>query len=291
VKARTLLELGRVSNLPTVLSNVLCGAALTGEPRRPLPLALAVFAGALFYTGGMFLNDAFDAVIDAVERPERPIPSARASRDAVLALGFGMLAAGIVLLGVGALFTPAGLALPLAGLVTAALVVVYDRWHKGRAWSPIVMGACRASLYVVGALAVAANLGPRVAVPALCLLAYVVGLTHVARFENASSVGRAWPLVLVFSPLVVALNSSTTRLAEGLPLFALAAFSSAWSVRALGFARRGGRQIGRAVVTLIAGISLLDAVFAASRGALTLAALAAFCFALTLAAQRAVRGT
>jgi 4-hydroxybenzoate polyprenyltransferase len=286
-----LLELGRVSNLPTVLSNVLCGAALTGESQKPLPLALAVVAGALFYTGGMFLNDAFDATIDAVERPERPIVSGRASRDVVLAIGFGMLAAGVALLGLGAVFAPAGPALPLAGLVTAALVVVYDRWHKGLAWSPVVMGACRASLYVVGALAVATRIGENVAVPALCLLAYVVGLTHVARFENASTVGRAWPLVLVFLPLVVALSSPAARVAGGLPLFALTAVSLAWSVRAVGFARRGGRQIGRAVVTLIAGISLLDAVFAASRNALPLAGLAVACFALTLAGQRAVRGT
>src|SRR5262245_63491269 len=48
-------------------------------------------AGSLFYSGGMALNDAFDAEIDARERPERPIPSGRVSRGTVLALGFGML--------------------------------------------------------------------------------------------------------------------------------------------------------------------------------------------------------
>jgi len=157
VKARTLLELGRVSNLPTVFSNVLCGAALTGERLRPLPLALAVLAGSLFYVGGMFLNDAFDATIDAKERPERPIPSGRAERATVLGLGLGMLAAGEALLAVSALggLAPSGALLPVAGWVTATCVIVYDRWHKGLAWSPLVMGLCRAGLYVIGAASVA----------------------------------------------------------------------------------------------------------------------------------------
>ena len=49
--------------------------------------------------------------------------------------------------------------------------------------------------------------------------------------------------------------------------------------------------IGLMVVTLIAGISLLDAVFAASRAALPLALGCVACWGLTLLLQRAVRGT
>ena len=33
------------------------------------------------YAAGMVLNDAFDAELDARERPERPIPSGRISRS------------------------------------------------------------------------------------------------------------------------------------------------------------------------------------------------------------------
>lgn len=69
------LRLGRVSNLPTVWTNALAGAALAGgEPWQAamLPLLLAL---SLFYVGGMYLNDAFDRDIDARERPARPIPA------------------------------------------------------------------------------------------------------------------------------------------------------------------------------------------------------------------------
>jgi 4-hydroxybenzoate polyprenyltransferase len=63
------LRLGRVSNLPTVWTNVAAGVALSG-----VGFSLGIFAGlvlalSLFYVGGMYLNDAFDRDIDARERP------------------------------------------------------------------------------------------------------------------------------------------------------------------------------------------------------------------------------
>ena len=74
-------------------------------------------------------------------------------------------------------------------------------------------------------------------------------------------------------------------------LLACMMFSAASTVRALGFAKQGGRSIGRAVVSLIAGISLVDAVFAACAGA-NLVVLASFlATALTFAGQKKIRGT
>ena len=74
------LRLGRVSNLPTVWSNVLAALALSGGLSQAagipaLHVALLAAAFSLFYVGGMYLNDAFDRHIDARERPQRPIPS------------------------------------------------------------------------------------------------------------------------------------------------------------------------------------------------------------------------
>ena len=84
-------KLGRVSNLPTVWTNTLAAIILAGAaPLAPQPLPL-LLAMTLFYVGGMYLNDAFDANIDARERPERPIPSGQISRASVYGLGFGML--------------------------------------------------------------------------------------------------------------------------------------------------------------------------------------------------------
>ncbi|HVR20889.1 MAG TPA: UbiA family prenyltransferase, partial [Polyangiaceae bacterium] len=92
MKLRTLLDLARISNLPTVWSNVLAGAVLGTTEVRASSVVVVGVAASLLYSGGMFLNDAFDAGVDARERPERPIPSGRIGKATVLALGFGMLA-------------------------------------------------------------------------------------------------------------------------------------------------------------------------------------------------------
>src|SRR5271169_1073771 len=94
---RTLLVLGRVSNLPTVWSNCLAGWWLSGGGNYwKLPLLLLGISS--LYTGGMFLNDAFDADFDRQRRASRPIPSGQISVDIVWTFGWAWLALGILLL-------------------------------------------------------------------------------------------------------------------------------------------------------------------------------------------------
>src|SRR5687768_15020577 len=96
---------------------MLAGAVLSGAVFGANSLAVLLLCGSAFYEGGMFLNDAFDAEIDAKQRPGRPIPSGQVSRSTVYLLGFGLLAAGLVVLTVaGALgFTRPGVPAILAG--------------------------------------------------------------------------------------------------------------------------------------------------------------------------------
>ena len=92
------LRLGRVSNLPTVWTNVAAGMALSGAGLAVEILAGVALAMSLFYVGGMYLNDAFDRDIDARERPERPIPSGLVPAATVFQIGFALLAAGWLIL-------------------------------------------------------------------------------------------------------------------------------------------------------------------------------------------------
>jgi 4-hydroxybenzoate polyprenyltransferase len=72
---RAYLLLSRVSNLPTVWSNVLAGCVLVA-PIVPWPVFYRIATGvSLLYTSGMFLNDAFDYESDALARPDRPLPA------------------------------------------------------------------------------------------------------------------------------------------------------------------------------------------------------------------------
>src|ERR1700724_3163452 len=94
---RTLLVLGRISNLPTVWSNCLAGWWLGGggNYQNLIPLLLGT---TLLYVGGMFLNDAFNAEFDAQYRRNRPIPSGAISAKAVWRIGLGLLGIGAICL-------------------------------------------------------------------------------------------------------------------------------------------------------------------------------------------------
>lgn len=279
----TALRLGRVSNLPTVWSNVLTGVALGGEApsvHRCVPLAVAM---SLFYVGGMYLNDAFDAPWDATNRRDRPIPAGDVSQKSVLLAGFAMLFGGWALLAV-----VAGPAAIVAGFVLGVLIVVYDLAHKHNPWSPVLMGSCRAAIYVTCALAVTPRLFPGVLAGAGLLLAYLCGLTYVAKHEIKPRVENLWPLLVLLVPFVVL--APTVRL--GWPQALLLLLFAGWTLFALSFLRgvRARPDVPRAVVSLIAGISLLDAVILGAEGtAAFVVAVAAF--GVTLAFQRLVPGT
>jgi UbiA prenyltransferase family len=276
------LRLGRVSNLPTVWTNTLTGIVLAGGAvggPHTLPLLLAL---SLFYVGGMYLNDAFDARIDAVERPERPIPSGAISARAVFAAGFAMLALGAVLL----FWT--GVWPGLAGLALGGAIVLYDWHHKDNPLSPALMGLCRVLVYLAAGLAFAVPPPAILWLAALLLLCYLIGLTYVAKQENLGEVRNLWPLLFLAAPMLYALVAAAGSMTSGV-LFVLFAI---WVGVALWFLRR--RQPGdvpRAVISLIAGIALLDAVLIAAAGAAGVAWLAVGGFILTLGMQRLVSGT
>ena len=217
---RAWLELARISNLPTVLSNAIAGAtigscafAIEHAPKRgivtwfggfqshpgpdgpldPLstPLGAVQFLSPLAipmlgYVGGMILNDAFDAVIDARERPARPIPSGRVGRRAAFAVGFTLLATSISL----ALAASTGTAVVVATALLAVAIVVYDRFHTKSIASTLLLALCRALASLIPMLAFANGeldtLVTRGAITLpIALAAWTLGLSLLARNEMA----------------------------------------------------------------------------------------------------------
>lgn len=121
-------------------------------------------------------------------------------------------------------------------------------------------------------------------------MGYLVGLTYAAKQEAKGRGGAAWaawPLLFVLAP---ALYAAPAAVAEPTGAVLLAGFLT-WVTYAVVLLRRGGPHIGGAVVALIAGISLLDALLVASAGEPFLAWGAALGFPVTLFLQRYIRGS
>ena len=97
-----------------------------------------------------------------------------------------------------------------------------------------------------------------------------------------------WPLLFLAAPVAygVWLAAQHVQVWMFWLLFCGWMFVALWLLR-----RRAKGDIGRAVVSLIAGISLLDAMLIAGTGAAGLALLALAGFGVTLFLQRYVAGT
>jgi UbiA prenyltransferase family protein len=275
------LTSARISNSPTVVTDVLAGAALAGVGRPGTAVVLLAVALVLFYTAGMFLNDVCDYTWDLRHRPDRPLPAGVVSRPSAAA-------AVVVLFGVGSALlwavSPPAMA---SGVVLIALIAIYDRWHKNNPLSPLVMGGCRLMVYVTAFVAFAWPPSLELAIAGGLLVAYLVGLTAISKSETRPTVVGYWPAGLLFLPPLY----FAARLGLGLTLL-LPLLVAGWVVYSLTFVYRARtRSIGAAIGRLIAGISLVDALVLASSGALETVWLALAGFGLTLFFQRYIEGT
>jgi len=178
-------DLVRLVRAPAALSvpgDVLAGAAAARTPWHPRVLGTTA-SSVCMYWAGMALNDYADATIDAVERPDRPIPSGRVPRRTALAVATGLTAASLALATVTGGRRGLVGALPLAGLVWA-----YDLGLKSTPAGPAVMAGARAADVLTGALAVAppgagAAALRRGALPAALIGAHTYTLTALSRHE------------------------------------------------------------------------------------------------------------
>ncbi len=97
------------------------------------------------YGGGVVFNDYFDAKLDQVERPERPIPSGRATKNGALILGLSLLLIGFI-----CAYQVNTYSFMLA-LMVGALAVIYDKFSKHNiVIGPLNMGMCRAGNLLLG---------------------------------------------------------------------------------------------------------------------------------------------
>ena len=191
------LVLTRCSNLPTVWSNVISGwllgmAAVIRTPTVIVPSALSgtlfilLLGISLLYVAGMILNDVFDYEWDCINRPERPLPAGLISRSKAKWVGTIILLLGLAL----SVFSVGRFLNPTVLVITSLLVIFilwYDLAHKGNPLAPVLMGACRALLPIIGFMVATCHgiyeLPSTVYVYAAVLGIYTYALTWVAKYE------------------------------------------------------------------------------------------------------------
>jgi hypothetical protein len=198
------VQLLRPANVVTSLADVLAGYGVAGLALGA-DLAWLLLATACLYAGGVVLNDYFDRKLDAVERPERPIPSGRVQASSALALGAGLLAAGVASARhVGVL--PGGVA-----AAVALAVLLYDTWGKHQALlGPVNMGLCRALNLLLGMAAAPAVLARHWTLGLLPLV-YIAAVTMVSRGEVS---GGKRPVVVAALVMVAGVIVSVVVLAQ-----------------------------------------------------------------------------
>jgi hypothetical protein len=282
-RLRTLLVLGRVSNLPTLWSNCLAGWWLAGGGNfKSLPWLLA--GTSFLYLGGMYLNDAFDVAFDRQRRAERPIPSGQITAGAVWKLGSIWLALGILLL-----FFVGGAAGSL-GILLAVLIMVYDATHKFITASPWLMGACRFWVYVIAGTAGATGLNGWPIACGAALGIYVVGLSYVARRETFRGPIPYWPLILLAGPIILALFMNSGKYLP--PTLVVAAVLASWiAVWVWPVIFGNSANVGIIVSNLLAGIVLVDWLAIAPEAPSWLFLIYLALFSLTLVFQQFVPAT
>ncbi|WP_251304300.1 SCO3242 family prenyltransferase [Georgenia satyanarayanai] len=265
--ARDIAELVRLPAALSVPGDALAGAAVTGTLGwRTAGLAAS---STCLYWAGMALNDYADRDLDAVERPERPIPSGRVSPTTALRVAGGLTAAGIGLAAVGGRRGVA-VAVPLAATVWA-----YDMLAKPTAFGPVVMAAARSLDVVLGGSA-----DPRRAVPAaLALGAHTCAVTVLSRGEvhgSSTAVARGALATTTAVAAAVAAGGLRRGRAGTLGRLASAALAGTYALtvgraQAAAAASPDAVTVRRATGTGIRGMVPLQAALVAGGGAVATA--------------------
>jgi geranylgeranylglycerol-phosphate geranylgeranyltransferase len=177
------VEITRPHNLVVAALTVLAGWWATGSGVA-LPLVAACLASVLVAAAGNVVNDCFDAAIDRINKPQRPIPSGRMtvreSRTYAAALALLALAC-------------AALAGPLMVTVTLAwslALLLYSARLKTRfLWGNLTVSLVCASGFPVGA-ALAGDVRPGL-LPAVLAFCFLMGREIVKDVEDLRGDGAA----------------------------------------------------------------------------------------------------
>ncbi len=204
------LQLMRPANIVTAWADVLAGFATSGSIIfsseiysgetliNLIPLIWLLLSTTGLYGGGIVFNDVFDAEIDAKERPNRPIPSGKASYWKATLLGSLLLTLGVL-----AAVQVSWLSGTLAFSIAAAAMIynAYSKHHP--VFGPLNMGICRGGNLLLGVSVVSSKI-PEYWFLALLPIIYIAAITTLSRNEVNGGDSNNSVIALLLISIVIA---------------------------------------------------------------------------------------
>lgn len=277
----------RPANIITAVADILAGVAIAASLHDELSLyslLMLIISTAGLYGGGVVMNDYFDAALDTVERPERPIPSGIVLRSEAAMLGIALFFVGVL---------AAFLVSPLSGALAVAITffaLLYDKWGKHfSVWGPVNMGLCRGLNLALGMSILPASVETYWYLGFVPVI-YIGAVTMISRGEVHGS-GKT---VLYFAALLyvlvmgIILYVSTLHSALWLSL----GFVLIWSLFVLPPLKKAidnpqGKMIGKAVKAGVIALILMNASWAAAFDAIYMALIILLLLPVSLLVARA----
>ena len=265
----------RPANIVTSVADVLAGIAISGILTNGnqltnyiLPILLLCISTIGLYGGGVVFNDVFDADLDKVERPERPIPRGDISLKEAIFLGIILLLIGLL----AALLVNIVSALLALSIVVAALV--YDKWGKHNAITgPVNMGLCRGLNLLLGISIVSSSVAAWWFV-AIIPVIYIAAITMISRGEVHGGKKSTLYFAAFFYSIVIGsilYLSSRTEMIWWSLVFLVPFGWMIFSALIKAIRMPSPQNIGKAVKSGVIALILMNASWAAAVGTIVLA--------------------
>ena len=281
----------RVSNLPTCVANVLTGAAIGMQFQEVFlaKLAALVVSISCYYCGGMILNDLCDLNYDKLHRPDRPIVTGNVSFRTALTITVFLF-----VLATAILYIIAAHALILAAALLAS-IILYDVLHKKISSSVVLMGICRALVYMTCAVAVAepsqATAAMQKGLPfAIIIGFYTLSITIVARMENQTRLDRRKWLSIAMPPALLGIIFFI-RPTQVIYATIAGILLGVWMICGCRFVFARPPKTKQAVLIWLSGMCLADMWFLTVLDRPLLAIFAGMCFIITAYGHKRITGT
>jgi 4-hydroxybenzoate polyprenyltransferase len=262
----------RPANIVTAIADILAGVAIAASVGLMTTFSntsvlMLVLSTAFLYGGGVVLNDVFDADLDKIERPERPIPSGLIRESSAGLFGIILLLLGIT----SAAFSKPqlfSLSTMIAGAIAIA-AVLYDRWLKHHGFfGPLTMGICRGLNLLLG-MSIITGVVELYWFLAAVPIMYIFAITMISRGEvHGSNRTPLYIAALLYILVVIAIllvSFYTETLPVTLPFVVFLVLMIFLPLQKA-INKPEGPRIGKAVKSGVISLIIMDAAWAAAIG-------------------------